>query len=848
MRTLLRFFSWRYLRRHPIRVFLSVMAVALGVALFTSVDVSNTSTEVSFRRTVEKLAGKAQLQVVRGRMLGIEEDVLAKIDAVPGLKAAPVLQLSTTVPGASESLLLMGLDFNREASFRLWDVAEGEKPQINPLAFLGGDVILISRSFATRRGLKLGGAFRIDTPSGPRPVAIGAIFKDEGPAQVFGGNVAVLPLRTAQRLFARKGSVDRVEILVSGDVPDAARRLREALGSSYIVRPPPTQNSFLDEALTRLKALMGISVVALLVGIFIIYNSVSISVVERVREIGTFRAIGATRTQVFGVILLEWMTLGLAGSAAGLGIGVGLAKALIRIWTKEVNQVTMVVDVTDIAVLPRTIIGSLLIGTLTTLIAAFFPARAAMSITPIEMLRQGMYTMKAAGTYFRAFGVGFVSIVVALVLIAGPFRFEGVGLVASFFAFLGAALVMPQMTLWGSRLARPILRRAFNLCGFLAADNISKFPQRTALTVIALAGALAMMVSAASIVVGIKVRSQEWMEDAFPFDCTVNAVDYERTLYASVTLPEDVAPAVESVEGVDFIYGCRAVLQDYGERDVMIFALDLDRYARMQGLRNRSGFVLPGTLPDLMSGKGVVVSENFASLHHVKRGDSIELVSLRGPRRFAVLGTYEEYSWPQGAIFMHRAVYQEHWGDAAVSYVDVKFKPGVISREARQRIVEKLKGSHSVFVYDVADLKKVSDDTMDHTLLLLDVQVALAIIIGFLGIVNTLLISVMRRTREIGLLRAVGMTGGQLGLMILIESLFVAGAGALLGIGLGLAGAKWPLALHVAQISGYWMPLYVPWKTIGLAVGASLVIGVVASILPAKRAAGLDLLEAIKYE
>ncbi|HEV3026291.1 MAG TPA: FtsX-like permease family protein, partial [Planctomycetota bacterium] len=417
MKTLLRFFSARYLVRHPVRVFLSVMSVALGVALFASIDVSNTSTEAAFRRTVAALAGNAQLQVVKSRSFGVEEDALRKIDAVGGLQAAPVLQLGTTVPGSPDGLLVMGLDFGREASFRLWDVAEGEKPQVNPLAFLAGDLILVSKSFAAKHRLKLGGGLKIDTPTGPRPVLIGAIFRDEGPAQIFGGNVAVMPLKTAQRLFRRPGSVDRVEILAQGNVDDAARRLREALGPEYLVRPPPQTNSFLDEAMMRLRALLGVGVVALLVGIFIIYNSVSISVVERLREIGTLRAIGATRRQIFGVIVLEWVILGLVGSAGGLALGIGLAKALIRIWTREVNQVTMVVDVTQLHVLPRTIAGSLILGTLTTLIAAIFPANVAMSISPLDMLRQGLFTMRAAGGYFRTFLIGLVSLAVSFLLL-----------------------------------------------------------------------------------------------------------------------------------------------------------------------------------------------------------------------------------------------------------------------------------------------------------------------------------------------------------------------------------------------------------------------------------------------
>jgi putative ABC transport system permease protein len=292
----------------------------------------------------------------------------------------------------------------------------------------------------------------------------------------------------------------------------------------------------------------------------------------------------------------------------------------------------------------------------------------------------------------------------------------------------------------------------------------------------------------------------------------------------------------------------RAVLQEYGARDIMLFGINLDGYARMQALRGRHGFVLPGTLPELLSGKGVIVSENFALLHKLKKGDPLELTTPHGPRRFEILGTYEEYAWPQGAIYVHRPVFESTWDDSAVTYLDVKFKPGVDRSEVRRRIVDRLKEKHSLFVYDVDDLKRVSETVMDNTLVLMNVQVALAIVIGFFGIVNTLLISVMQRTREIGLLRAVGMTKGQVATMIVIESSFIALVGALLGVALGLAGARWPLALHVAQVAGYWLPLHVPWATVAVAMGAAVLIGAVASVLPARRAASIHVLDAITYE
>ncbi len=850
MKSLLDFFSWRYTRKHPFRALLSATAVALGVALFVSSDTSNYTVEQSFMQTSKKLQGNAQLHVTRGAMLGVETSILEKIDSVAGVAAAPILQLSTTLPKLSGegNMMILGLDFKREASFRLWDVAEGESPKVDVLTFAMANGILVTESFAARNHLKLGSTFEVDAPGGIQKMTIAAILKDQGPAQVYGGNVGVTQLATAQRLFNRQGKADRIELIVTGDVNQAAEKISATLGPDYQVAAPAKSNSFLDDAISRVRALMGISVIALLVAIFIIYNSVSISVVQRVKEIGTLRAVGATRGQIFGAILVEWAIIGLLGSLIGVALGYGLANVFIKMTMREINQLVAIVVVDKVLMHPRSAVGGIFLGVMTTLLAAFFPARGAMNIMPIELLRQGLYRINMKLGYLREFWLGIAAIIISAIIWYVKPTFTNAGLGSAVLSFSGAAFIMPQMAFWVARAARPILGRAFDIPAYLAADNISKFPQRTALTVIALAGALAMMISASAIILSFKVRGQKWMEDTFPFDCSINATDLSKSFYSGASFPETFADDINKLDIVAYTYGVRAPFQEYNGTTVMMISPELEKYARMQTDRGRENFIPADRLPELVAGTGVALSENFAMMNGLKAGDMLELETLKGPHKFKVLGMVEDYSWPKGVIFIDRLTYRELWDDHELTYLNIKLKPGVTIAQAKDVLKEKLKGNYSLFVYDVNDLLHIADTTLDQTLKFTNIQVAVAILIGFLGIVNTLLISVMHRTRELGLLRAIGMTRAQIVRMVVIESVILAGIAGIIGVGLGLVGAKWPLALHVFQIGGFMMPLAVPWGYCGSALVAALLIGFVAAYVPARRAASINVLDAIGYE
>jgi putative ABC transport system permease protein len=250
----------------------------------------------------------------------------------------------------------------------------------------------------------------------------------------------------------------------------------------------------------------------------------------------------------------------------------------------------------------------------------------------------------------------------------------------------------------------------------------------------------------------------------------------------------------------------------------------------------------------MVSGEEIVVSQNFMNRYGAGPGSVIELNTAEGPRQFRVGLAVEDYSWPSGTIVMDRSAYRKLWKDDLVVYIDLRVEPGVSVDDVRSRVAEKLKGTHTAFIYTPAEIRGIAAETLEEAFRLADVQVVIAVLIGFLGILNTLLISVLRRTREIGLLRAVGATRRQIRRTVTVESLLISAAAGAIGVAAGVAGAAFPLRLHTVQVTGYWIPLSIPWGWLAASFAGALALGFVASAWPARRAARLNILDAIAYE
>jgi putative ABC transport system permease protein len=570
-------------------------------------------------------------------------------------------------------------------------------------------------------------------------------------------------------------------------------------------------------------------------------------VVERTKVIGTLRAIGATSRQIQGLLLLEWFVIGLLGSVAGVVVGIALARGLVRFAANTINTLMLVIDVQEIPVDAAIVATGLLLGVVASLVAAYLPARQAMRTSPVEILRPRSYRLRKLGP--RSFRAGLVAFAawIALTLLLGPHSLAA--LVSTGLVFVAIALMLPALTVRVARSLRTAARRVFGVEGFLGLDNVTKFPDRTALTATALAGTLAMMVASATIVEGFGKGSRRWMDQAFPFDVAVTASDFITSVYTSDVLPKSMLEDVRAVEGVGVAYGVQKTFVEYEGEEVMLLALDSAEFWKAHEAKGLNEWARQfGDSEKFREGKAVHVSSNFANRFHVVEGQTITLPSPSGSVTFDVTRVIDDYSWPQGLIAIDRAAYVGLWKDDALTYVDVKAAPGVDREDLRRRIRERAIRDRAAFIYTVDEIKDVATNALEQTMVFANVQVLIAIAIGFLGIVNTLLMSVLQRTREIGLLRAIGMTRRQVGRTVIAEALYIAVLGGLIGILTGVLGALVPVRLYMLSVTGYVMPIAIPWLTLLWALLASIVIGVVASFLPARRASRIDVLEAIGYE
>jgi putative ABC transport system permease protein len=849
-------FALKGLLGRKLRTILTALAIVLGVAMVAGTFMLTDSIDKAFdsiftdvrQGSNAVISGKTAFDVSQGggsSTPALDESLLAEVRALPDVAAA-----EGSVDGEAQLIGEDGKAIVYGGAPNLgFSIAEGES-RFNPLTLVEGSwpgdgEVVVDESTADKEGFRLGEEVGVQAEGPVRRLRISGFVRFGSVSTIGGATLAGFDLPTAQELFDKRGRLDEIAVAAKPGVSDdqLVRALRERLPDTAEVKTATQQarddaaetNDFISFLRGFLLAFGGI---ALFVGSFVIANSLSITIAQRTREFATVRTIGASRRQILTSILLEALVVGVLASLVGLLVGVGLARGLFWLF----DAVGFTLPNSGLILTPTAVIVALSAGILVTVVASMRPAFRATRVPPISAVREGVTLPRSRFASFRVPAsilltlLGFASLAWGLF---GP----GLGTTALLvWMGLGALLIFLGVALLAERLVPPLVAvlgwpasAVGGAAGGLARGNSRRNPQRTASTASALMIGLALVTLVAVLAAGIVSTFRSAVDDLWKdADYAVTAQNNFSPIPVSVAAAAAEAPGVTAVGSVRTgqaqafgdVFNATAVTPDTSQ----VFSIDW----------KEGSDALLARLGD----DGAFVTEGFADDHDLRVGSTVELTFASGAKqRFRVDGIFEPPTGgsPFGPVTISARTW-DRLNDQPRDLYSFVIMQGGQTDANRAALDAQLASFPNAKVQTRGEFVDNQIAGLSSVLNVLYVLLALSVVVSLFGIVNTLVLTVFERTREIGMLRAIGMSRRQVRRMIRHESVITAAIGAVLGIALGIALG----ALLVARVD--FIDFTLPIGQLLVFALAAIVVGLLAAIFPARRAARLDVLRALQYE
>ena len=836
------------------RAFTTWLAIFLGVALvagtYVLTDTINKSFSEIFSESLKgtdvAITARQDVQTQDATPPGFPASLLERVKKVDGVEAAAgsVFASGRFVDAKGDPI---GNSFapNFIASlnpprFETLDYVEGRKPRSD-------SEVSIDTQTADTGDLKIGGKLRLAGVHEAKTYRIVG-FTKLGETSFGGAGIAQVLLPEAQRITDRDGQFDQISVAAADGVTPEQLRDRIAKVMPHQVQvetgeeAAKRQTSDIEENLSFLRiALLVFAGVSLFVGAFQIFNTFSITVAQRTREFGLLRTLGASRRQILATVGIEALTLGLLGAALGLLGGVGFAYGINELF----KAVGIDLPNTGTVIATRTVIVSLIVGVVVTVVAALNPALRATRVTPMAALREAeLQDTKRRGRVVLVFAIGLGAIGLAMML-AGLFGgIEDSGTAAGLLGG-GAALILFGVSLFSPRLVRPLasvtgrpLERLRGLTGRLARENAMRKPGRTASTAAALMIGLALIVFVTVFAAGINSSVAKTIDESFRGEIAVQNTDGFSPFPREAL---DVARQVDGVQSVSAITYATGELPKNGG-NIQLAAVDPRTLGDVLALEFEAGG------PSAFAALGphdAILDDNFARDKHLGIGDTLRVrTPTERTATFRVLGTVKgELDLLGKAIIDQSATSQ--FGRLQPNFALARLAPDASPKDVQKAMEDALEKRYpTVEVQNQSQLKDQNKEQVNQLLGLIYALLSLAIVVSVFGIVNTLALSIHERTRELGMLRAVGMSRRQVRTMVRYEAVITALIGAILGTVLGCVFA----ALVSRPLADEGFTLSYPVGTLLVLLVLAALAGVVAAIGPARRASRLDVLQALAYE
>jgi len=851
---ILRALVLRPILRETTRTVLTLLGIAVGVAVVVAIALSNQSALRAFRESVDAVAGRANWQIASDTDL--DENLLIELQPLwpRGVRFAPVIDVSGLIEPSQVPIRILAVDLLSDLHFRDYryaSVVTGKNESLATyLSLFQHDSVAIPASFAREHGLHLGSPLALNVLGAQKTMIVRGILEARGPATAFNGAIAVIDIAGAQASFGMQGRISRIDLIIPNDDAPTLDAIRRVLPSNARLERPSRRNDRVEKMLRAFRVnLFALAGVALLVGMFLVYNTVLISILRRRKDVGVFKTLGASPRQIFAAFLGEGLVFGTIGSIIGVALGDALAYGILRLIGRTINALYVTSAPEQIELTPSIVAAGVAVGVVLALLSAIQPSIEAAQVRPNALIRPGLQQRVAATSRATLAIAAVISFAIGAAMTRVP-PLGGIavgGYVAVLFVVIGFSLLSPMIITAASALLSLPMKRAFGIVGRLAAASIPASLRRTSVATAALALATGMMVAVALMVGSFRETVRIWVDQTVSSDLWLrpaHGLSNADVALFPASIGDDLR-RVPFIAAFDRVRGRNITLGDSliqaGGADLSVAA----QFGDLPMIDPKS----PGVaLRAAIARDGVLVSESFSMKFGKRTGGTIALPTAHGIRSFPITGVYRDYSSDRGAIVMDRALFIRSFDDDRINTVVVYLKRGVAPEAARARLEAEFGPKYHAFAVLNREIRGEVMKIFDQTFLITYALLGIAVVVAVLGIINTLSALILERTRELALLRVLGMSASEVRRMIVLESGIVGLTSTVVGLAMGYV-LSWILIFVINKQSfGWTIEFHTPTALIAASLGITFLAAVCAGFAPAQLASRVDVASALKVE
>lgn len=827
--------SVRYLYRHPLQFGLAVLGVAVGVAMVVSIDLANESARRAFISSAQTLSGTATHQIVGGST-GLPEGLYRKLRVDLGIsQTTPFVEGYVDVPAVKRTFQLIGIDPFSEVSFGRYMPGADTNGDMGRLLTEPGTVLMTAGN-ADAMGITTGDTFSMVFGGRQHSLTlVGLIEARDGFNQQALATILFTDIATAQELVGTTGRLTRINLVISHGAQGEAllAHIRAQLPAGAAIIGADTRSRTLQQMTHAFQTnLTGLSLLALVVGLFLIYNTMTFSVIQRRVYIGTLRTLGVVRKEIFTMVVREVLIIACLGTLTGLVLGVVLAHGLLHLVTRTINDLYFPLDVSEVTISGWSILKAIILGLGVTLITALMPAIAATRTLPTTVMQRSMFEsrrrrrimlpMVLAGVAIMALGAALLWMPMdTLVLSYG----------GMFLLIIGFVCITPLAVVALLRLMQIPLGAVTGLLGRLATRELIASLSRTTVAVGALAVAVAVTIGVGIMIVSFRDAVQGWLEQYLRADIYITVPGANHTVNTPVIDPS-LIKRLSGLNGVSSIATGRRIdiTSLAGITELHVIDMSRDAFRAYRFKQGNGDMIWPRLHND-----SVIISEPYAFHNHLKAGDSVTLRTDHGRHAFPIAGVFYDYGSDQGVVTIQRGVYERYWNDRHITSLGISLVTGAKPQTVINAINDAVSNRQAIMVRSNRDLRIASLEIFDRTFAITTVLRMLAIVVAFIGILSALMALQLEKVYTYAVLRANGLTPRQVWGMTSIQTGLMGFSAGVLAIPLGIILAVVLVYVINQRSFGWSMQILLEPAMLLQAVILAVIAALIAGIYPAYR-------------